>query len=228
MQLLFIPFLFLSSCLCINGAGKITLEKREVKSFHSIELSGGINLFVTQGSEQELSIEAENNIVPILATYVRNEKLVIETDKCVSSHKPIYVHVVMKEIKALDISGSSQVQGQSIINSDKIKLSSSGSGRINLELIANVIDTSLSGSTEIKLSGKATHHKIESSGSSIVHASELVVKEYSIHSSGSSMFEINASTKLFIDMSGSGEVRYKGNPIVNINTSGSSTIKELQ
>ncbi len=94
-----------------------------------------------------------------------------------------------------------------------------------MELVANVIQTSLSGSSDVKLSGRAKRHEIESSGSSEVHALDLVTEVYTIDSSGSPMIEINASSKLDIEMSGSGEVIYKGNPTVNINTSGSSTIK---
>ncbi len=107
--LLIMPFLFLTGCVCLNGTGNITFEKRRVEPFHSIELSGSINLFVAQGAEQDLRIEAEDNIIPILATYVRNKNLIIETDKCISSHKPINVYIVMKEIRTFDISGSSRV-----------------------------------------------------------------------------------------------------------------------
>jgi hypothetical protein len=60
---------FFSGCIeqgCTQGSGKITAETRAVGSFNSIDLQGWGDLYITEGQQQPLKIEGEDNILPLL------------------------------------------------------------------------------------------------------------------------------------------------------------------
>ncbi len=57
-----------SGCIeqgCTQGSGKIAAETRAVDSFNSIDLQGWGDLYITEGQQQPLKIEGEDNILPM-------------------------------------------------------------------------------------------------------------------------------------------------------------------
>src|SRR5688500_9858117 len=78
--------LSLSGCLLqqhdtIHGSGVAKTETRDVAEFTRIEATGSPNVTVTIGDKQSLTIEADDNILPLLTTEVKDGKLVIASEK---------------------------------------------------------------------------------------------------------------------------------------------------
>lgn len=105
----------------------------------------------------------------------------------------------------------------------------SGSGRSNLSLnVSGEADFSISGSGKIEASGKATKLDASVSGSGKVLSADLEVNTAEIHISGSGNVETNVKEELDGRISGSGNIRYKGNPNrVNVNSSGSGNASKM-
>lgn len=75
-----VTLVLLVSTSCIRfvgftGSGNVITEERTIADFDSISVSAGINLFIEQGDDEALTIEAEDNIVPRISTDVRNGRL---------------------------------------------------------------------------------------------------------------------------------------------------------
>ncbi len=233
-----IGFLFFGimivSCGLLLGSGsyagsqEIQSQERTVDAFHSIVASGSENVFVTQGSPQQLKIEAEKYILENLTTEVRNGVLYIKYRHSFNSDGPITIYVTMKDVQGLKLSGSGNLKGKSRIKADEMDLSISGSGNIELELEANRVNTGISGSGTVTLAGKSSSHKIKISGSGDISALDFATESCSIGISGSGNGKVNVSSKLDVRISGSGDVRYKGNPEdVNVSAGGSGTVRKL-
>ena len=89
---------------------------------------------------------------------------------------------------------------------------------------ANTVETEISGSGQILLSGSAHDHNIDISGSGDVRAYGLVTQNTWVRISGSGNSEVTVLEYLNVNVSGSGSVYYKGNPDIQANISGSGTI----
>jgi len=216
---------------CVFGSENVESETRTVDTFHSAELRGWGNLYVTQDGESEIRIEAEDNILPLLQTSVTDGVLVIEQErfKCIIPREPVNVYVSMEEVKQLSLSGSGKIIGQTKITSDGLGVTVSGSGDIDLEVDTEELKTTIAGSGNAQLKGDATVHDVTISGSGNIQSYDLDTEKSTVVVSGSGKSEVSVSNELDVRISGSGNVNYKGDP-KNVNTeiTGSGKLKKVE
>lgn len=130
---------------------------------------------------------------------------------------------------ALDIavSGSGNVKVTGSCKDLESQLS--GSGRIEIaSTINDVAEFSISGSGKINAQGTANTVKASVSGSGKLLAADLEALKCTARIAGSGDVEINVKNDLDAQISGSGNVSYKGNPAhLNSKASGSGKIRKL-
>lgn len=227
-----VAVLLISGCInypCINGSGNVISETRTVDAFHSVDLELMGNLYVTQTGESEVRIEADDNILPLLKTDVRNGVLIIKRDgnRCLRPTK-INVYVSMDEVKRLSLSGQGDIISQSTITSDNLELSISGQGDIDMDVNTSKLTTSLSGQGDARYTGTATSHEVTISGTGDIDAYELTTEKTLVRVSGAGDAEVFASNELDVKISGAGNVHYKGDPkTVNQDISGAGKVNKM-
>ena len=122
----------------------------------------------------------------------------------------------MDKITELTMSGSGKLIGKTEINSDALHIVCSGSGKVDLNLKVARLSTKLSGSGTINLKGTATEHDLILSGSGRIKAYDLITEKTTALIAGSGSANVNTSEELDSKVSGSGSIRYKGDPkIIN-------------
>lgn len=212
----------------IRGEGPGVSETREVGSFNQVDLKVDGEVILRQGTEQEIVIEAQQNILDILKTDVKNGKLEIDFGRhSVRRHSDIKIYITVPEIIYLRVAGSGKISGATDFEVFDLDLRISGSGSIDFgALKANSIDTDISGSGDLFLNGDVTRHDIDISGSGKIKAYDLVTKTTDVAISGSGNAEVHADEYLKAKVSGSGKVRYKGDPTVDVNISGSGKVEK--
>jgi hypothetical protein len=191
----------------IKGSGNVTSETRDVSGFTGINLAGSANVDVTLGEPEAVVVEAEDNIAPLIETRVENNQLVIslKPKTNIATTKPVRVHVTMKSL-------------------DKITLGGSG-GVTSSNLNGDAIQVDLPGSGNIQLSGTVKSAIITLSGSGRVTCDQLKASSVRVKVSGSGNARVYASDSLEAGVSGSGSIRYSGNPAqINKNVTGSGSI----
>lgn len=211
----------------VRGSGAVITETRSVGTFNQIDVSSDIEVYLTQGPGQPLHVEGQDNILHVLETYVRNNKLVIQYQRGVTvrSHEPIRIYITTPQLEEIHVSGSAYVEGMTNWTVNDFDLSVSGSGKMEMTLLdADEVETDISGSGNIYLQGDCREHDIEISGSGDVHAFDLISKDANVHISGSGNCELTVQSQLEAHISGSGTVRYKGHPTVRTNISGSGKV----
>jgi len=229
MRTYLLLLLLVAGCIninCITGSGNVTEETREVGAFKSINLEGSGNLFVTQGSDAPIRIEAEDNILQVLKTTVSGDKLTIEHEQCINARKPINIYATMSDIEKLHISGSGTINTEKVIV-DKLEVSISGSGDINSNSETAELKVKILGSGNAYLIGKSDDFQSTISGSGSIKSFDLDAKDVKIVHSGSGSHEVSASGTLDVKVSGSGNVRYKGDAEVNTDISGSGSVTKV-
>jgi hypothetical protein len=223
----------LNACsgLIIRGSGNMTSETRPVSDFSQVALLGVGEVIVTQGDQESLTIEAEDNLMPYIEARVENGTLNIGFESHLGRSywptKTLKFYVTLKSVEGLSVSGSGNIQADSLTAND-LTLAISGSGDINIGMLeATSLKTFISGSGRCTLAGRADEQAITISGSGKFEAADLESQQVSIKVSGSGKTRVWATDNLTIGVSGSGEVEYYGAPEISENISGSGKIVSL-
>lgn len=211
----------------LRGNKQITTQDRKVSNIKGIDVSGGFIVELTQGSNEGVRLEADENLIDNIKTEVRNGVLHIYNDKSISTIKSMKAYVTLKNLESIDISGGVKVIGNSTFKSSALKVEMSGGSNVKLTIDAKQLRANLSGASKIELLGKADEMRMEMSGASKVDASVLEAREVEVHASGASSAKVYAKENLEINASGASAVHYKGSPSITSNVSAAARVSRL-
>ena len=205
---------------------------RHLSGFNAVNVAGPFDVDIIQGSTESVKVEAPSDVMDRILTEVNGGVLKIYNKHdnwnwgdFWGHHKKILVHVTIKDINSINISGSGDVSFREGITANSLKLHISGSGDMTGKLNAKTLESSITGSGDMKLSGNAESSTVSVVGSGDFTARNLLTVSSAVRVSGSGDAEINASDKVDAAVNGSGDVRYTG-AAKNINSrkSGSGDI----
>ncbi len=191
----------------VTGSGTVISESRNVNGFTSVNLQGSANVNITIGQSEAVVVKADDNIVPLIETYVQAGTLVIRTknNTNVITRNPVDVTITMKSLVGVGLSGSGNI-GVTGMNGDTLKVSLPGSGNITVSGTTTSLDVSLP-------------------GSGTINCGNLQAKSVTAKINGSGNIQVYASQSLDASILGSGTIRYAGNPSqVNKSITGSGNI----
>lgn len=218
----------------VVGSGNLKTETREVKGFHALDLSAFGNVVVTQGDTEGLTVEGEDNLLPLVTTEVDGKgtlHLGMKSGKgSVRATKPLTFKLATKGLDQVTISGSGNFDAQSLTEKEKgnLDVAVTGSGNVKIgTLSADGLKVSLQGSGTLTLGGSVNHQDVTLSGSGDYDTAELKTKTTTFKLSGSGDAEVWATDKLTVESSGSGDVSYYGKPTVEKHVSGSGSVDGL-
>jgi len=218
------------SCISITGirgSGNVVTEERSVSGFDKVAVSAGMNLFLEQGSEEYLKIEAEDNIMQNIVTEVNNGRLVIKYKTLlggISTMKPVNVYLTVINLKELDLSSGAVIESGEI-NTDSLKIGISSGAAGEMELKANSIDVNLSSGSTLEVSGIVESQKVNLSSGVLYRAEDLVSKSANIDVSSGASAKVNVSDNLDVNISSGGSVEYFGTPAIVSNISSGGSLK---
>ncbi|MDP4131656.1 MAG: head GIN domain-containing protein [Bacteroidota bacterium] len=198
----------------IRGNGVIKTEERNVSPFKQVEASGAIKLMVSQGEFQPVKLEGDENILPYVEVNQSGESIEIRTRPGynISPSNDLIVYVTAPVYSSISVSGASDIKGQNkITNSENLELEASGAGDIEMDVDAPKLSAAISGSGSIRLKGQTKDLDINLSGAGHAYCYDLLSENAKVDISGAGSAEVYASMKLDADVSGVGNVRYKGN-----------------
>jgi hypothetical protein len=210
----------------VSGNGKVVKENREVKSFDAIKTGGAFDVYLKQGDKEELTIEADENLMELITTTVHGNTLIIGTKKNIVDADELKLYITFKELTKMDFSGAVEVESEGELSFDELLIKGSGVSEIDLDLTANDLECYFSGASEIGLSGHADHCSMKCSGAAELDAEDFVVREYDIDISGAGEGDIRCTEILKASVSGAASVKYHGDPKVDANVSGAGSISK--
>lgn len=198
----------------ISGTGAIVKETRNISGFTGVESSIAADIVLRQGSSFKVTVEGQKNILDVLKTELKGTNLRITFEKGynVRYQKNLVVYVEAPSFESLGMSGSGDVRAENTIKGNKLHIGISGSGNFDLALEFTELDLGISGSGDVKLEGKADRVSMSVSGSGDIKAQRLNAQSVKCGVSGSGNINCNASKSLEAAVSGSGDIKYSGNP----------------
>ena len=211
-------------------------QKRTANGFHAIEVSAGIDLYLSQGDEAVAVSAADtkyrDKIITevkdgVLKIYYEREDRRFNVDFSWRSRK-MKAYVSAKSLDALNASGGSDIQMEGTFKSDKFNLAVSGGSDFHGKVDVNTLDAEASGGSDIVISGSAKSIKIDVSGGSDFRGSDFVVENCDIEASGGGDVSITVNKELSATASGGSDIRYKGTGLIrDIKSSGGGSVKKI-
>jgi len=208
----------------IRGNGNIVEKEIFISDYNAIRFSGGATIFYEQQTDAEpyLRVEIDENLLPLLMIESANGTLSIRNQHDVNiSATKFVVYTNSIGLKKLDASGAIKMNFKNKLTTDQLNINVSGSGNIVANQIeCDIIKIESSGSSSIMLSGTANELYCFISGSGKVKADTMIADNVYCEIAGSGDFDVYAKTFLKVSISGTGKVRYKGEPKIEKSISG--------
>ncbi len=203
--LVLIVALSLSACMHgVRGSGVRKTELRDLPAFNSIDTSGAFEMEVTCQKPAGFEIEADDNIVPLVQTEVRDGVLHVTTTKSYTSAGGIKLRINVPDL---------------------VSVKSTGAGKFNVSGVKNdKFEIHSTGAATVMASGQSKYLKISSTGAGKIDAHDLRVSNADVSVTGAAGVDVYATDELDVTVSGAGRVTYSGNPKVSKKVSGAGQV----
>lgn len=184
---------------------------------------------ITQGNSHDIVLIGQENILDNLRLNVEGGILKIKYDRMVRRASDVKIHITMPTLTKASLSGSGYMRTTNHFDDlDKLEVGISGSGNLTLAATAQMIDARLSGSGSLVLEGNTQELEISINGSGNLDAQALEADKCIVGISGSGNATIYVHQSLEAKVSGSGNVRYRGDVAkVQSRLSGSGSVRSL-
>lgn len=234
--ILFLFTLFLSSCgLDINfgdfgngvkGNGEIVAEDRNTANeFTKISAQEGLMVYVTQADEYAIRVEADENVIDLIGTDIRDGRLKIHAIENIGrATKNIYVS--MPKITSLKSSSGAHLSSENEITSNELIVDGSSGAHINLNVDTNEIDIDASSGANLKLRGSADETNIDASSGGNINAKNLETDYCDADASSGGNLSIHVKKNLDANASSGGNISYSGAAKVKHNKMVSGSITQ--
>jgi hypothetical protein len=207
----------------IKGSGNLVSEEIEVPYYHSISMNTAGLVNITQGTEQNVKVTVDENIMEYLLIQVRDDELIIEVVHDVSlSDYELTIDVSMTDLVALVTNSAGSIRGLNTFEEDQITLMVNSAGSIFLDLKASQLNSICNSAGNLFLSGQVTDHNVMLSSAGNLFAFELITEKTIIILNSAGNAQVFASKLLDVTINSVGSVHYKGDPelIQRINSIG--------
>ena len=207
----------------VNGNGNVVTEEREVnQDFDQVRGSRGLDVYLTEGNENKIVVEADENLLDLIETEISNGKLTITSSKNIGRAKSKKVHVTYVKLNKIEASSGADIIGNSVIKSETLVLDSSSGADIEVEVFTKELYAETSSGADIEVSGKATSLNARASSGSDLDAKKLEVINCKAKASSGADITVNVQGNLDAKASSGGDVKYYGNPVSVTKKDGSS------
>lgn len=191
----------------VQGSGVRKTEKRDLRSFTSIQASGAYEMNVTCQQPASFEIEGDDNILPLIKTEVRDGVLHVHNEKSYNPTTVIVIRIGLADLKRFVTNGAGNVSITNVKN-DNLSINSTGA-------------------TKIKAEGHTRLAEINVPGAVQLDASNLRAERATVTVTGAAQVDVYASQQLDVTVSGVGQVTYYGNPgVVNKNVTGLGSVNQ--
>lgn len=218
IQSLLVLLILMGASLSVHAAKEKTKsELREVSAFSAIHVSSGIDLYLTQGKNQEVRVEAGPDLVGKIITRVEHGVLKI----CIKDkmnwdlgwNQMRKVHVTFVDLNELNASAGSDVYSQNPFRLKELKISSSSGSDVQIDdLSAEFVSVVTSSGADARVLGKTISMYADASSGSDLDCSGLISEDCEVRASSGSDALVHATGSIKAHAGSGGDVRYAGKP----------------
>jgi hypothetical protein len=185
----------------------IVRQERKVGSFERIHAMGSMDVEALVGHERAVMVWADDNVIDDVVTEVDGDTLEIKMEPgSYNFSRPVKVRVCTPELRGVTMSGS-------------------GDARVR-NMAGSSLSLAIRGSGDILAKGKVKRLEAKISGSGDMHLDDLRARYATVKIAGSGDMHLWVTEELEGSISGSGDIRVHGEPVVtSFRSSGSGDLR---
>ncbi len=197
----------------IKGNGTVKIENRTLnQSFNAVKASQGLDVYLTQGNEESIVIEADENLHNLIKTEVKDNELRIYAEKNIGYASSKKIMITFKNISKITSTSGSDVVSTNTIHADNLELNSSSGSDMKLDVNTKTLQCNSSSGSDLKLSGKTEKLFAEASSGSDIKAADLIAESSQVKATSGADITVNTAKELTADANSGGDIKYYGNP----------------
>lgn len=210
----------------VVGSGKSITEERELSGVKGVALSFVGDLRITQGDEEKLVITADDNVMPLITTEVRNSILTIGSKSTTGfqTTTKLQYDLTVRDLNSVRLTGAGNAQMDGL-KTDDLALAVSGAGSMSVQNVdASSVEAALTGLGSIEVSGNAARQSVQLSGAGSYDGSKLETGAADVTITGLGSATVWATEVLNAAISGAGNIEYYGAPEVTKKVTGLGSV----
>ena len=233
-RLLPLALLFSTLLMAQKTVNDPNAESRNVKGFHAIKVSTGIQLILTQGTTEAVAVSATTTEHrEKIKTVVENGVLRIYYDNDswkfwqFSDNKKLKAYVSAINVDGLDASAGSNVRIEGTLKSNKLDIDASSGAVLNGNVDVSTLTIDQSSGAVINFSGSVKDLNVDGSSGSVLHGYELTADNCSVDASSGGGVQVTVNKELSVEASSGGYVSYKGQGVIkSVKTSSGGNVSK--
>lgn len=212
----------------VKGNGNVSTVERSLEGdFNQIEVSRGLDVYLTQSDSPMLKVQADENLHDIIITEIDNGVLKIYADDNISRSESKKVMVNVKDLNLISSTSGSDVYSTNTILANSIKLITTSGADIEMDIDAETTTLASTSGSDIKVTGKTNTLSASATSGSDIKAKDLISQSCTASVTSGADIEIYAKDKLTANATSGGDIRYYGNPKnVSSNDAASGSVKK--
>lgn len=210
-------FIMLSNGCTISGqrsspSGDLIVQKHVISDFSELKVTGVFNLYLSQGDQVALRIEADGAFQKNIDISSKGKKLVLdfERNKDFFEKNKVNVYLTIKQLEILEFDGVGFIKTESPLVLTSLQLIGNGVGNINLALDTKDLNAKFNLVGNITLRGEAQSAFLKNDGVGNLDASEFITDFLILESDGIGKASVYSEKELSITANGIGKVSYSG------------------
>ena len=192
-------------------------ESRNLKNFHAVKVSSGIDLYLKMGENEDVKVVADDDEIDRIITEVKDGTLRIYMKSNSifnlnfnSGSKKVYV--TAKELDEINASAGSDVFSENTLSGDQLDVDASSGSDIKIDIVYKNFSLDVSSGSDAKITGKTKNFSAEASSGSDINAKDLESVICRVKASSGSDISVNVSDEMYARASSGSDIDYYGNP----------------
>lgn len=218
---------------CFTGTGNTKTDNRPLEAFSHLVIDDLIEVTYVTAPTHSLRIKAGENLLEGIKTEVKDGVLHVQNEnRCNwvrSFKKKIEITLFAPELQSLEMYG-----GSSFFCSDTIKTQEfranlwSASGKLDVLLAADYVELkSHTGPADILAKGSCRELVAYSNGNGSLNSLALLSEKALVVNQNTGKIEVQVTQEMNVDLRGSGNIYYLGNPQITLLDEGKGNLISL-
>jgi len=197
-----------------KGNNVVKTEIRDLKGYTKVVAQGRFQLILSQGDEEGIRIETDENLINLFQTRMDGKTLFVIMMADVKKYKELNVYVSIKDIEQLTLLNEISVKTDKLIHFSDVSILASGMSKVEMELFSSRLTVELTDGSYTYLKGYTERFLVRAHDETELNAFDLQADFCYIKSSGLTEVMINAEKELSLMVTGESNVYYIGEPTI--------------
>lgn len=194
--------------------------------FDRLEMGDAFEITVVQGSLFEIEASGDRRNIDDLEVIKEGTTLIIRYTENRNRRHNTSINIKMPSLRSVTFSGASHSKIEGFSDLEMFDINLSGASICQLDVDASHVHAIVSGASYLYMNGTGEDIHADLSGASVLKAFQYPVTHAIIRASGASDGHVMVTDNLTANASGASVIIYRGDPAVDSEVSGASTVRK--